>query len=378
MDLMTNKNDVMIKSKQYLEVNWQEVKETWTKWWNKELDRPMVVLERLEPGDGLKFPAGVNLPVFSDFDDSPLQFPLDMEVNKLLDHYQKRLEYTRYYGDAFPRFWPNFGPGIIAGFLGAKVEYAHENKTIWFDIGKKLPIKDFNPRFNPDNVYWQRVKEITSAAVERWGNKVQVAFTDLGGNLDILSAVVEDQELLTGMLLNPDDLRQVTDALTSTWLKYYNELYAIIKDQDLGTSPWAHIFSPGKSYMLQSDMAVMIDTSMFEQYVLPDLKTCCDNLEHAFYHLDGKEQLQHLDLLLSIENLHGIQWIPGAGNPPPEEWMDVLKKIRDAGKLCQLYVSPGGAMKIKNELGAKGFAFYIWSETSDSEASELIEYLYKP
>jgi hypothetical protein len=128
--------------------------------------------------------------------------------------------------------------------------------------------------------------------------------------------------------------------------------------------------------MLQSDMAVMIDTNMFEEFVIPDLKKCCDNLDHAFYHLDGKEQLQHLDLLLSMDNLHGIQWIPGAGNPPPEEWLDVLQKIRKAGKLCQLYVTPEGAIKIKNELGGEGFAFYIWSETTGGEALEIIEKLY--
>ena len=86
---------------------------------------------------------------------------------------------------------------------------------------------------------------------------------------------------------------------------------------------------------------------------------CCDFLQDSFYHLDGIGQLRHLDILLSIEKLKGIQWLPGTGRPDPENWLDVLKKIRNGGKLCQVYVSPEGALKIKNSLGGEGFVFYI-------------------
>lgn len=356
--------------------DWDNHSTNWQAWWKGDLDRPMVVLERLVPPDDKWFPKGKNLPVFSDFDDSPLQFPLEMNINKVLDHYEKRLECTRYYGDAWPRFWPNFGPGILAGFLGAEVHYSHEESTIWFDIGKKIKSADFHPEFDENNKYWKRVKEITSQAVERWGNNIQVAFTDLGGNLDILSSLIDDQDLLTGMLLDPERISKITGELTRLWLQYYDSLYQAIRKQGIGSSPWASIWSPGKCYIFQSDLAVMIDPLMFEQFVIPDLKECCNHVDHAFYHMDGKEQIQHLDLLLSIPNLHGIQWIPGAGNPPPEEWLDLLLRIRDAGKLCQLYVTPDGARKIKNELGGKGFAFYIWTETSHDEALKLIDDLY--
>ena len=39
--------------------------------------------------------------------------------------------------------------------------------------------------------------------------------------------------------------------------------------------------------------------------------------------------------------------------------MPLLKRIRDGGKLCQVYVTPEGALKIARELGGKGFAFCI-------------------
>ena len=69
--------------------------------------------------------------------------------------------------------------------------------------------------------------------------------------------------------------------------------------------------------MLQSDFSYMISPRMFERLILPDLTACCEALEYAFYHLDGKGEIKHLDMLLSIERLRGIQWIPGDGAPPP-------------------------------------------------------------
>ncbi len=103
----------------------------------------------------------------------------------------------------------------------------------------------------------------------------------------------------------------------------------------------------------------MISPEMFARWVLPDLETCCDALEYPFYHLDGPGQLVHLDAILSIPKLRGVQWIPGAGAPPAEKWIAVLKRIRSAGKLCQVYVEPEGARKIVEELGGAGFVLAI-------------------
>jgi hypothetical protein len=92
---------------------------------------------------------------------------------------------------------------------------------------------------------------------------------------------------------------------------------------------------------------------------MPDLETCCEFIAYPFYHLDGPGAARHLDALLSIEKLRGIQWVPGTGAPSPEEWLPLLEKIRHAGKLCQVYVSVEGALKIARALGQQGFLFCI-------------------
>ena len=63
----------------------------------------------------------------------------------------------------------------------------------------------------------------------------------------------------------------------------------------------------------------------------------CKKLTNPFDHLDGVPQLKHLDSLLEIPELKGVQWVPGAGQPGVSEWPEVYREIRDAGKLIQFF-----------------------------------------
>ena len=64
---------------------------------------------------------------------------------------------------------------------------------------------------------------------------------------------------------------------------------------------------------------------------------------------------------------------PGAGNPPGDEWPDVLKRIRDAGKLCQIGVSPEGALNVVRQLGGKGFQFLVGGNMTPEEADAFLK-----
>jgi 5-methyltetrahydrofolate--homocysteine methyltransferase len=194
-------------------------------------------------------------------------------------------------------------------------------------------------------------------------------------NLDILASLRTTQHLLMELYDAPDEVGRLLGEITRLWIRYYDALYDIVGAAGRGTTPWAAIWSPGRCYMLQSDFAYMISPRMFERFVLPDLAACCQALDHSMYHLDGKGQIAHLDLLCSLERLHGIQWVPGGGQPPPEEWLSLLKRIRERGKLCQLYVSPEGALSIVRELGGRGFAFAITESMSQAEAEDFLRAL---
>jgi hypothetical protein len=333
---------------QFTEQDWKRIERDWTAWWAGELDRPLVLIE------GRQAQSSEGLPVVPRFVN---HFPLTMPAVEVLDCYQLQLEAKRFYGDSWPKWFPNFGPGIVAGFLGAKVECAPE--TVWFWPREQVRAEELHPTYRLNNVWWHRVQELTRAALQGWGSAVAVGHTDLGGNLDILASLLGTKQLLLALHDAPEEVERLAGEITRLWLRYYDELCAIICSAGRGTTCWGAIWSPGRCYMLQSDFSCMISPRMFERFVLPDIAACCDALDHGFYHLDGPGQIPHLDMLLSLGRLRGVQWIPGAGKPPPEEWLPLLKRIRDAGKLCQLYVTPHGARTIARELGGRGFAFAI-------------------
>jgi hypothetical protein len=124
--------------------------------------------------------------------------------------------------------------------------------------------------------------------------------------------------------------------------------------------------------MLQSDFSYMISPRMFQHFVLPSLTSWCDALDYAFYHLDGPGQVKHLDVLLSIPRLRGIQWVPGEGRPPAHEWLPLLRRVRDAGKLCYVDVTREGALQITRALGGKGFLFRITEFLEQQEAEDFL------
>ena len=328
--------------------DWERIEHDYMAWWAGELDRPLVWLETRDAT-----PAQKRL-------DFLANYPMSMSVDEIITLHEPVITATHFYGDAFPMWWMNFGPGIAAGFLGARVNGVKEpSETVWFSPASEIEIQDLQLDYDPENIWWKRVKDLTLAATTHWQGQVAVSVTDLGGNLDILASFRGTDGLLFDVMDQPDQVDRLVRQINQLWLRYYDELDAAIRPTCNGTTCWGNIWSTGKTYMLQSDFSYMISPAMFERFVMPDLESCCDHLDHGFYHLDGKGEIPHLDLLLSIKRLRGIQWIPGDGQPTPDRWLPLLKRIQEGGKLCQVFVNPEGARRIVKNLGGRGFLLVI-------------------
>ena len=365
---MTTKTTMKVN---FTEADWARVKRDWEAWWAGELERPMVMIQ----GRGELQEKQSRSITWANTFGCALKFPLETPIEQVLDFYQGHLQVQQYYGDAWPRWWPNFGPGILAGFLGAQVEYAPQTNTVWFHPSHLTAIEDLELVYDADNIYWPRVLGLTRAAAQRFGSQATIGLTDLGGNLDILASMLTADQLLLALLDAPDEVDRLVAELSQLWLRYCRELYDVIIPAGRGVTHWAPLWSPGNGFMLQSDLSYMISPQMFERFVLPDIEACCQELDYGFYHLDGIGQIPHLDMLLSVDRLRGVQWIPGDGQAPTEEWGEILKRIRAAGKLCQLYTSPEGALQIVRELGGRGFVFQIRDSMTQSQAEGFLHAL---
>jgi len=282
---------------------WAKIRENSRQWWNGELKRPLVqvILTGCDPGR-----PEPKLPYYAF--QSSYDFSVPVEV--IVDRLDYELSCREYLGDAFPAFWPNFGAGIMVGFLGAEV--IPRLDTTWFHPAQPVDIRDLRFEYDPNNPWLQRVKALMQATADRWQGQVQIGMTDLGGNLDILFSFRPNEQLLFDLYDHPDEVRRLTWEIHDLWWRYFTELDAIVHPTNPGYTAWAQIFSETPCYMLQCDFCYMIGPEMFDEFVKPELQASCRRLDHAFYHLDGRGQLPHLDSLLSIKELKGIQMGTGS------------------------------------------------------------------
>jgi 5-methyltetrahydrofolate--homocysteine methyltransferase len=139
-------------------------------------------------------------------------------------------------------------PGWI---LGANVNSVVDpSETVWFTPPQDTNIQDFHPEYDDENIWWKRVKNLTSALVDRFGGQVAVSHTDLGGNLDVIASFIDTENLLIEVIENPTEVDRLVKQVTELWLRYYDQLDALIRPVCRGTSCWTPIWSTGKTYML--------------------------------------------------------------------------------------------------------------------------------
>lgn len=121
----------------------------------------------------------------------------------------------------------------------------------------------------------------------------------------------------------------------------------------------------------------------FEEFVVPSLLREAAFLDRAIYHLDGAEQIAHLDLILEIEGIQGIQWQPKPVEDPQtglfcqnqgsEEWFPLYRKIQERGKnLVLLYVPSEDIEKLLGNLSSRGL-FISTNCNSEEEARDLLK-----
>ncbi|MBL8028097.1 MAG: hypothetical protein JNL74_16870 [Fibrobacteres bacterium] len=326
---------------------WKKVSSTWDSFWSNKLKRPLILfnISTNSSNKSLNFKR-----YFPQYDNAtPMQNIMAAEIDNI--------EQIKFLGDAYPYRFTNFGPGSMATYFGSELGF--DENTVWYKhLDKELA--DIDLKLDTNGYWFNRIKSLQENLVSSIGSEAVVTYSDLGGNLDILASLRGSEKLLYDLYDCPDIVEKKVNEITTLWLKCYHDESERIKKSGRGFAPWAPIYSSTKTtYMLQCDFSYMISPDMFERFVLPDIRECCNHVDIPFFHLDGKGELPHLDLLLSLPKLKGVQWIPGAGQPEASEWLEVLEKIRAAGKMVQIYNTIEGIMNLKKKMSLEGFIIQL-------------------
>ena len=343
--------------------DFEEAKKHWQAFWARQIiNRPCIVIRA--PKDGAK---KVPAPVYMEGRDGNFDAPM-----------ARLLEWaaTIYWGgDAIPNYTPSFGPDQFSAFLGAELMWSKESMgTSWAipfvnNWDKVLPFQ-----LKPENKWWKRMLAFVRKLAAATEGKMVLSHLDLHSNMDCLSAIRGPQRILMDLM----DIPETIDRAVQSVRQFYQPIYdAIFEAGDMarrGSLGWIAAYHAGKTNTIQCDFICMISPPMFRRYVLPALEEETNYLEHSVYHYDGPGALVHLDDILALKRLDAIQWVPGAGNKPLIEWMDLLKKIQAAGKSLHIYCSPA-EVKIAHKQLRPEAVFYDCGAKTEQEARETVEWL---
>lgn len=290
----------------------------------------------------------------------------------VLEEAEKLMEHTFFGGEAFPQIWLNYGPAGHAAYFDAP--YHVGETTTWFEPIIEDITQDILP-FNKKNQILKWQEKAAEIFAKAGNDKFIVSTPDNSGSMDALAALRGTEELLVDMITEPDAVKDKLDKVIEAWKYAGDKLYEITRECNNGGASigWLSIWAPGKFSQLQSDISVMLSNSMFKEFVLPELIESAAHQEYSLYHMDGQEQIRHLDDILSVQGIGMIQWVSVAGQPSYMEHIATFQKIQAAGKgLLINDVKPNDVEKLLEYLRPEGLLIMTETETQE-EAEDLLK-----
>ncbi len=293
---------------------------------------------------------------------------------------EDQLARTHYAGDALPVCHPWLGPDQFAAWLGADMNIKPKEVTSWVkpfvDDWRKFP--EF--KIDPDNKWWKLYLELLRRCAEAGKGKWITAYPDLHTGIDGLSAIRGPENLMVDMITEPDTIHRAMRQMTDLWKQIVDTVSDIILPTGQGTSNWTMGYSRERFLCVgQNDFSCMISPQMFEDFCWHDTSECVAHVAHVMYHLDGPDAVRHLPKILELDKLKCVQWIQGAGNAPPSQWLDLLRQVQDAGKSVQLYYGPGHGddADLSQELdalchGLDKNRLFFWATTDSTQKAEAL------
>jgi len=340
--------------------NFEKRLERHTAFWHKEIiDRCLCSVTSLRDGGHFEhFP-------MPDDPDGRLAYWTDGEL--ILKRNLSWFKNTYYGGDALPILIHDLGPAGHAGYFEG-VTPRFEN-TVWFDSEIR---KHEDIIFDPNSFLYKKTIELAKLYSSVAKGNFIVSMPDTVGIADVLSHLLKPEVFLIDMLDTPDVVKKSMLSIQAVWEKVYTEVFEIVKANNYGGSSvgWLGTWAPGILGQLQCDLSVMISPSLFEELILQELQTQAKWLNHSIYHLDGWQQIKHLDYILSVKEIDAIQWTNVAGQPGPLHYIPVLKRIQKAGKNLIIHIDSTDIPVLMDQLSSRGLYLLTYTD-SQNEAIEL-------
>ncbi len=302
--------------------------------------------------------------------DEPQRKALWFDVEYQLDLFENSIKGRNWHGETFPVFFPNVGPDAYAAFyageltFGEVTSWSEPTLTDWDDMASL--------RLDLDNVYFRKIEELTAQALERCPGKYLVGYTDLHPGLDCCVAWRGPQKFCLDMVDSPEQVQQLAELAIADFETIYDHFDDMLKAHNQLSVSWMGIPSFGRMHIPSCDFSTLISAPMFEEFGLPLLQQEIKTMSHNIFHMDGKGVARHRDAILSVPEVHAIQWVQGVGNDLPiMQWVPLIKEIQ-AQRPIIVDLNKRELDDFMDAVEPEGIYLWIASE-SEEEELEILE-----
>ena len=337
------------------------VRERWMQFWTMENhDRPLISV--CAPKDGAVY--------------TPVKAPdllLDRwtDMDSIIAGAREWMKNTYYGGEAFPALFPNLGPDLLGAICGCGIEFGED--TSWAIHVVKDWVSYPEIVFDPQNQWWKQIYSMTKRLVEDAQGDYLVGITDLHPGTDGLVSLRGPQELCLDLFDCPEHILPRSRQIFEVYKAVYSRLASLISTCQEGSTNWMNIWHPEADwYVVSSDFSCLVGEDQYEEYIAGAIEEEIAFLHGSMYHLDGTGALHHLDRILRLKGLDGVQWVQGEGAPPAREWLEVYRRIQAAGKRIQAICEPADIEPLCRELDPEGVHLTCYA-ASEKDARELLE-----
>lgn len=356
-------NDNMVQYKP----DWREARQRMTAWWEgKKTDRALARIQvpkkHVRPAYDTRLPQK-----FADPD-------------TVFRNLELLLTSTYWAGEAFPVHQVYLGAMFMCTYFGCEPKFHKGGAwysspfTCWEDIA------DLD--FDPQNRWYRFVSDLTAQSARRAQGRYLTSVSGISASFDLFVELCGAEETLVAMSEKPAEVKRVRDRIIEWGKQTYDERYGLVAPFQEGSIDGMGIWAPGRVRYVQCDLCAMISPQMFDDLVLPEIRAFTEHVDYGIYHLDGEEQVRHLNSLLTLDALKVIQYVPSAAKPSaegfhrdPMEWIDVFRRIQDAGKKLWISCPPQRIRPLFEKISPEGVFLWVVGCKDEQETDNVLREL---
>lgn len=271
---------------------------------------------------------------------------------------------TTFLGETFPVYMPDLSAIVYNLFLGQVADF--EDVTAW----TRPWVEDIeNPpelKVQWDNRYFRAIEEMTLQALEQAEGRFLVGFTDMSTGVDCAMGLRGMEPMCMDLIESPDAVKRLLEIAFAEYADVYRHFDRMLKGHGQLSVTWMNLPSFETFNVLACDFGATISTEHFDEFCMPILRREAELFTHNVFHTDGPGVAKHLDSILSLPNLVGIQWVQGCGEDKPIlQWAPLIQKVQEAGKSVIVDLELDELDALMKQVDPRGILLWIPAEPKD-------------